>query len=576
MAEQRASAAEEKVAQLEQRLAESMGDGEQQGSVSMEELRTLLDSIVYNVKIAYDDNDKKANKISLDESVLENVLKRVFADIRKPDDESSQSEPKSEPWALEKTLLGVKEVLNIIRDNTSKADSIEIAPAKPEVGNVLATESTLAAIKTAVEAINKKTKTELTTSTQTQPTNRFVAPNSKPTNVKDAQSLIRSYETLGRLRAKFETDGDVEARAQLQVLADEVARKRESLALTEEEIIVLRNKSRIAYESEKKLLDAAKQKRQSDETQKRIAQEKAAAEKAAEKAAKDSLQAAKKQLADDKKLKKRQAMTGKAGSAIGRGESVWLEAEDLDKTKLPQAFKDQIKEQRQALDELILKLHEVNTAKEISDEQVKGLRAQTAAVNKQTEAVGRLVAEYQKLSGDNVDESMSRATTLGASSSLSDYKNQMTDYVREITNGKGKVKEFSNETKTLTYTVKTGTNEFTEYTVAVRNLDHQLVSVQGTTKRTETFFEATARKMKELTTYFSGMAVLNFAKQELRRGIQYVREIDLALTELKKVTDETEESYDKFLETASKTAAKVGSTIKDVISSTADWARLNI
>jgi hypothetical protein len=48
------------------------------------------------------------------------------------------------------------------------------------------------------------------------------------------------------------------------------------------------------------------------------------------------------------------------------------------------------------------------------------------------------------------------------------------------------------------------------------------------------------------------------------------------LTELKKVTDETEESYDRFLNTASKTADKVGSTIKEIVSSTADWARLNI
>ena len=63
---------------------------------------------------------------------------------------------------------------------------------------------------------------------------------------------------------------------------------------------------------------------------------------------------------------------------------------------------------------------------------------------------------------------------------------------------------------------------------------------------------------------------------ELKRGIQYVKEIDSALTELKKVTDETEATYDRFLNTAAKTADKVGSTIKDVVSSTADWARLNI
>ena len=555
MAEQRASAAEEKVTQLEQRLADA-SVGEQQGSLGTEELINRLSQIIDNVKIAYDDNDKKANKIALDEGALENVLRRVFADIRKPDDEQGQSEPSNAPWALENTLLSVKEVLGVISTNTSKPDSIEVAPAKTDVGNVLATESTLAAIKTAVETISKKTRIGAAASKSAQPENRFATPNRKSFNDKDAQDLIKAYETQGKLRARLESDGDVEAKAQLQVLAEEVARKRESLQLTADEITALREKSKIAYEAEKKLISASKQKKQ------------------ASKEEKASLQAAKKQLADDKKLKKRQAMTGKAGSAIGRGESVWLDAEDLDKSKLPDEFKKQIKEQRDALDDLILKLHEVNTAKEVSDQQVKDLRAQTSALNDKTEAVGRLVAEYQKLSGDNVDEAMSRATVLGKGSSLDDYKNQMAAYVREVTNGKGSIKDFNSETKTLTYTVKTGSHEFTEYTVAVRNLDHQMVSVQGTTKRTETFFEATARKMRELTSYFSGMAVFNRVRQELQRGIQYVREIDDALTELRKVTEETSETYDKFLKTAAKTGEKLGATISDVTRATATFAKL--
>ena len=71
-----------------------------------------------------------------------------------------------------------------------------------------------------------------------------------------------------------------------------------------------------------------------------------------------------------------------------------------------------------------------------------------------------------------------------------------------------------------------------------------------------------------------GSRLIYRAINTIRKGINYVKEIDSALTELKKVTDETEETYDRFLQTASKTASKVGSTIKDVVSSTADWARL--
>ena len=61
---------------------------------------------------------------------------------------------------------------------------------------------------------------------------------------------------------------------------------------------------------------------------------------------------------------------------------------------------------------------------------------------------------------------------------------------------------------------------------------------------------------------------------QIRQGLTYIKEIDSALTELKKVTDETEETYNKFLNTAAKTADKVGSTISEVVSSTADFARL--
>jgi TP901 family phage tail tape measure protein len=98
--------------------------------------------------------------------------------------------------------------------------------------------------------------------------------------------------------------------------------------------------------------------------------------------------------------------------------------------------------------------------------------------------------------------------------------------------------------------------------------------VQGSTKKTETFIEATMRKMKEISSYMSGMTILSRLGQELRRGIQYVREIDLALTELRKVTDETDEEYDQFLQTAAKTGAKLGTTISAVTEATATFAKL--
>lgn len=79
---------------------------------------------------------------------------------------------------------------------------------------------------------------------------------------------------------------------------------------------------------------------------------------------------------------------------------------------------------------------------------------------------------------------------------------------------------------------------------------------------------------KQLITALVGYNVFFKAISEVRKGIGYVKEIDLALTELKKVTDETEASYKKFLNTAAGTAGEIGSTVSDFTEATANFARL--
>lgn len=76
-----------------------------------------------------------------------------------------------------------------------------------------------------------------------------------------------------------------------------------------------------------------------------------------------------------------------------------------------------------------------------------------------------------------------------------------------------------------------------------------------------------------LTSFVGGSAIYKFAGY-IKQGVQSVRDLDLAMTELRKVTDETEETYDRFLDTASSMASRIGSTMRDVVSSTADFARL--
>ena len=64
------------------------------------------------------------------------------------------------------------------------------------------------------------------------------------------------------------------------------------------------------------------------------------------------------------------------------------------------------------------------------------------------------------------------------------------------------------------------------------------------------------------------------ARRSLQEMYQNVVQIDTAMTELKKVTNETDESYRKFLDGSAERAQKLGATISDVVTATADFARL--
>ena len=59
-----------------------------------------------------------------------------------------------------------------------------------------------------------------------------------------------------------------------------------------------------------------------------------------------------------------------------------------------------------------------------------------------------------------------------------------------------------------------------------------------------------------------------------KQMVTSVTAIDTAMTELKKVTDETDASYVKFLDNASTRSKAIGATLADTITATADFARL--
>lgn len=138
--------------------------------------------------------------------------------------------------------------------------------------------------------------------------------------------------------------------------------------------------------------------------------------------------------------------------------------------------------------------------------------------------------------------------------------------------------KFNKNTQTLTYNQRINKETVAAMAITYDEYSKSLYAANKGEKESLTgwkgFMKDIKGKGRSIFSYLTYTTSIYRLISVVRQGVAYVKEIDSAMTELRKVTDETEETYAKFLDTASKTASKVGSTTKDVVSSTADWARL--
>lgn len=132
-------------------------------------------------------------------------------------------------------------------------------------------------------------------------------------------------------------------------------------------------------------------------------------------------------------------------------------------------------------------------------------------------------------------------------------------------------KKYNNILNQLTDTSKRTSDGIAKLEGEFSKLDGQIHET-GQTGRTFT------GEMKNLFNVLGDRAVVSMViegiKDGLRQMVNNVKEIDAAMTELKKVTNETSTTYNKFLKEAGTRASALGSTMTDLISSTADFAKL--
>lgn len=536
MAEQRASAAEEKVTQLEQRLTESSTVKHGSVSVNTEELKTLLDSMVYSVKIVTDDSANGSNKVAIDNTALESTLLKVFSNILNPKDAQTDTNSQNAPWALESTLQSVKTTGTTLDGRLTEIKSVieSINQKIVDGGNVIT--------RGGAKQIYKESRQDTDAAKHASRSGEM-------------KSLINDYKTMGKLSAQYESDKNLETKAMLENLEQAVARKREELKLTIDQNAELRKQYSIARDNEKRLLDAAKAQAKIDEQNKQ----------------KDR---------DTKNTWKKTVKDAQRETGINTADSTYRATNNtIIRAIGAEGISAKIEEKAKELDKLNKELNKTrnSVAKQganASDEERKALSEQISKVKELKTELDGYLKLHEKYSGDGATIFKDVDTSNFGAVGTDQYWNNITAAIQNATTGRVAIKGMNADTGELTGTTKIAANTFAEWSATVDPITHQLSMVRTGIKKTETVIEAITRKTKEIFTYFSGSSIIFKAFNELKKGVQYVREIDLALTELKKVTDETEETYNQFLQTAAKTGARLGTTISAVTEAVATFAKL--
>ena len=505
-------------------LSEQKSEQHAVGGTSIDDgkLKGILEAITYNVKVVQDSDANSDNSLSIDEASLESVLNKVLGNI---------TQQENQPWAREDTLnTTIKGVLDKIQANTQKTKKQPIGTR-----STLATEETLQNIlkainsKTTTSSENAKTGTQGTSKTKTDLPSVGPAPFTEKlkSRVGDLAKLKTQLVATGKL-----TD-DIDNQIEELLISLEQVKNGPDLTVWSEKFKQLKTKVDIGN-----IWDNIDKK------------------------------SFKEQIQEQRKLNNIDIANSTSNSGRKALNSLWkiddtVDVESINDVKKLRSELTKLAAAKKIVDD------KIREGQDLSKQDINNLQMSSDGVAKYTTKIKELIANYERLkNGEVIGDYIAGSNSDEA---------QLQSAINTRFDGKAKIKRYERNSYgdlTAIAEVKSGARAFTEYSVAVSQADGKIKALKGTTHQMPSWLDSVKKKLREISQYFSAMSVINRAMQELRKGIQYVKEIDLALTELKKVTDETEETYDKFLDTASKTAAKVGSTIKEVISSTSDWARL--
>lgn len=216
-------------------------------------------------------------------------------------------------------------------------------------------------------------------------------------------------------------------------------------------------------------------------------------------------------------------------------------------------------------DELSEGVYETLKRARLEAVQLKQVLARTPAPSPAPAVVGDNVSAVDK----KIEQLIQRANKYQTDYTKAKYGNAKEEY-QEI----GRVLD---DLQKLRYGLS-GTSPKDDVDADIRRAEERLTRINNTIinsgENTKTFAERVRDLTKRFGEWFSITRIVVEAYQMLRRMVSSVIELDAAMTELKKVTDETDTRYDAFLRNATTRAKTLGAALTDTVTATADFARL--
>jgi TP901 family phage tail tape measure protein len=163
-------------------------------------------------------------------------------------------------------------------------------------------------------------------------------------------------------------------------------------------------------------------------------------------------------------------------------------------------------------------------------------------------------------------------------SRLDSVRQQMESLAYSTSKGSVETQKMSKNNTELTYTVRTADNMLQTYTITMNKYNGQLKKTLVSEEKYLTGFQKALKglggKFQEIIRYTIASVSIYEVFNFLRQGIGVVKDMDAAMTELRKVSNDTEQVLQSFREESYKIANTIGSTGKEIVNSAADWEKL--